>query len=61
VNRSEVIVPEQLAVKQEIKQEVAFYNVTRENVMQAMRFLIQAKVPIARPDDFLAEMLKSDE
>ena len=53
--------PEQLALKQEIKQEVAFYNVTRENVMQAMRFMIQARVPIARPDDFLAEMLKSDE
>jgi hypothetical protein len=61
VSRNEVNVPEQLAVKQEIKQEVAFYNVARENVMQAMKFLIQARVPIARPDDFLAEMLKSDE
>ena len=29
--------------------------------MQAMKFLIQSRVPIARPDDFLAEMLKSDE
>ncbi len=29
--------------------------------MQAMRFLIQSRVPIARPDDFLAEMLKSDD
>ena len=28
--------------------------------MLGMRFLIQSKVPIARPDDFLAEMLKSD-
>jgi len=54
-------VPDQLALKQEIKNEVAFYNVTRDNVMQAMRFLIQSKVPIARPDDFFAEMLKSDE
>jgi rRNA-processing protein EBP2 len=26
-----------------------------------MKFLIQSKVPIARPDDFFAEMLKSDE
>lgn len=25
-----------------------------------MRFLIQSQVPIARPDDFFAEMLKSD-
>lgn len=61
VSKNEVKVPEQLAVKQEIKQEVAFYNVTRDNVMQAMRFLIQSRVPIARPDDFFAEMLKSDE
>lgn len=26
-----------------------------------MKFLIQSKVPIARPDDFFAEMLKTDE
>lgn len=26
-----------------------------------MQILIQAKVPISRPDDFFAEMLKSDE
>mmetsp|Transcript_3588 Transcript_3588/g.6093 ORF Transcript_3588/g.6093 Transcript_3588/m.6093 type:complete len:133 (-) Transcript_3588:528-926(-) len=26
-----------------------------------MKFLIQAKVPISRPDDFFAEMIKSDE
>ena len=33
---------------------------TRENVMQGMKFLIQSHVPIARPDDFFAEMLKTD-
>lgn len=26
-----------------------------------MKILVQAKVPISRPDDFLAEMLKTDE
>jgi rRNA-processing protein EBP2 len=26
-----------------------------------MEILIQAKVPISRPDDFFAEMLKTDE
>lgn len=52
--------PEQLQVKDDIKKEIAFHNVTRDNVMQGMKFLIQAKIPIARPDDFLAEMLKSD-
>ena len=29
--------------------------------MQGMQFLVQSNVPISRPDDFFAEMLKSDE
>lgn len=28
--------------------------------MKGMNFLVQSRVPISRPDDFLAEMLKSD-
>lgn len=36
------------------------YNMTRENVKKGMEILVQAKVPISRPDDFFAEMLKSD-
>ncbi len=28
--------------------------------MKGMQFLVQSKVPISRPDDFLAEMLKTD-
>ena len=28
--------------------------------MKAMGILVQAKVPISRPDDFFAEMLKTD-
>ncbi len=39
-HKSGVTVPEQLAVKDEIKREIAFYNVTRDNVMQGMKFLI---------------------
>lgn len=34
---------------------------TRENVKKGMEILVQAKVPISRPDDFFAEMLKSDD
>lgn len=34
---------------------------TRENVKKGMEFLIQAKIPISRPDDFFAEMLKTDQ
>ena len=29
--------------------------------MDGMKVLIQAKVPISRPDDFFAEMLKTDQ
>ena len=29
--------------------------------MKAMGILVQAKVPIDRPDDYFAEMLKTDE
>mmetsp|Transcript_117860 Transcript_117860/g.164168 ORF Transcript_117860/g.164168 Transcript_117860/m.164168 type:complete len:147 (+) Transcript_117860:208-648(+) len=56
-----VVVPKQLDVHDDIKRELAFHNVTRENVMKGMQILVQAKAPISRPDDFLAEMLKSDE
>ena len=49
-----------LQVNPDIKREVTFYNTTRENVMKGMQILIQAKVPISRPDDFFAEMLKTD-
>lgn len=58
---SEVEIPELAAVNDDIKREVAFYNNTRENVMQGMKILVQAQAPISRPDDFLAEMLKSDQ
>ena len=57
----DVEISSELQVKDDIKREVAIYNVTRENVMKGMQFLIQSKVPISRPDDFFAEMLKSDQ
>lgn len=55
------MIPEGLSVHDDIKREVAFYNMTRENVKKGMEILVQAKIPISRPDDFFAEMLKSDE
>ena len=36
------------------------YNLTRENVKKGMEILVQSSIPISRPDDFFAEMLKSD-
>jgi rRNA-processing protein EBP2 len=60
-NDKPLVVPEALTVHDDIKREIAFYNLTRENVMKGMQILVQAKIPISRPDDFFAEMLKSDE
>lgn len=57
---AKVEVPESLEVHNDIKREIAFYNSTRANVMKGMTFLVQSSVPISRPDDFLAEMLKTD-
>lgn len=51
---------EALKINDDIKREIVFYNNTRENVMKGMQILVQAKVPISRPDDFFAEMLKDD-
>lgn len=39
-NPEPLSVPHQLAVRNDIKREVAFYNSTRANVMQGMKFLI---------------------
>lgn len=61
INGEELVnVPDSLEVHNDIKREIAFYNATRANVMKGMQFLVQSRVPISRPDDFLAEMLKSD-
>jgi len=51
---------EQLNTNKDIKRELAFYNIARENVKEGMSFLVQMKQPISRPDDFFAEMVKSD-
>ena len=60
-NDHPLVVPTALSVHDDIKREVAFYNMARENVKKGMEILIQAKIPISRPDDFFAEMLKTDD
>jgi len=60
VSEDQIAIPEELQVQDDIKREVGFYNNTRASVMKGMQFLIQSKVPIARPDDFFAEMMKTD-
>ena len=60
-NPQPLSVPDQLEVHNDLKREIAFYNSTRENVKKGMEILVQAKIPISRPDDFFAEMLKTDD
>lgn len=45
----------------DIKRELFFYNIAKENAIKGMLQLKQFKEKINRPDDFFAEMLKSDE
>ena len=50
-----------LEINDDLKREFHFYNSTRDNVMRGMEILVQSNLPIARPMDFLAEMLKGDD
>lgn len=56
-----VIADSALNINPDIKRELSFYNVARANVMKAMEICVQAKVPIDRPEDFFAEMIKTDD
>ncbi|KAG9416140.1 putative rRNA-processing protein EBP2 [Aphanomyces cochlioides] len=44
----------------DLKREVAFYNQTLASVKHAKDRLLKEKIPYKRPDDYFAEMLKSD-
>ncbi|OQR98146.1 kinesin-like protein [Achlya hypogyna] len=44
----------------DLKREVAFYNQTLASVKDAKARLLKEKVPYKRPEDYFAEMLKSD-
>jgi len=62
-HKNPVLIPENaqaLEINDDIKRELAFYNIARDNVKTAMSVCVQAKVPIERPDDFFAEMIKTD-
>ena len=49
-----------LDVHDDLKREVAFYNVALEAVKEARNRCIDAGIPFSRPEDFFAEMVKSD-
>jgi rRNA-processing protein EBP2 len=47
-------------VHDDLKREVAFYDGALESVILARERCADAGIPFARPDDFFAEMVKSD-
>jgi rRNA-processing protein EBP2 len=49
-----------LDVHDDLKREVAFYNIALESVKQARTLCSDAGIPFSRPEDFFAEMVKSD-
>jgi rRNA-processing protein EBP2 len=49
-----------LDVHDDLKRELAFYNMALEAVREAKDRCKAAKVPFTRPDDFFAEMIKTD-
>lgn len=61
VSESIVVIPDNDAIHNDLKRELCFYNLTLQDTKKAVEMLIQSKVKIGRPDDFFAEMMKSDE
>jgi rRNA-processing protein EBP2 len=47
-------------VHDDLKREVAFYNLALQGVVDARIKCAQSKIPFSRPDDFFAEMVKTD-
>ena len=54
-------VDKKLNINDDIKREVVFYNIAFEGAVKGINKLKVAKQKLNRPDDFMAEMLKSDE
>jgi rRNA-processing protein EBP2 len=49
-----------LDIHDDLKREVAFYNTALEAVHQARSLCKEANIPFSRPEDFFAEMVKTD-
>ena len=49
-----------LDVHDDLKREVAFYNMALEAANMARKLCHDANVPFSRPEDFFAEMVKTD-
>ena len=49
-----------LGIHDDLQREVAFYDVALEAVLEAKNLCNEAGIPFTRPDDFFAEMVKTD-
>ena len=49
-----------LGIHDDLQREVAFYDVALEAVLEAKILCHKAGIPFTRPDDFFAEMVKTD-
>jgi rRNA-processing protein EBP2 len=49
-----------LDIHDDLKREVAFYNIALESVKEARKRCNDAGIPFSRPEDFFAEMVKTD-
>jgi rRNA-processing protein EBP2 len=61
VETSTTEVPEYLNPDDDIKRELIFYNIAKENAIKGMIELKKLGEKLNRPDDYFVEMLKSDE
>jgi len=61
VEISSTPIPEHLNPDDDIKRELIFYNIAKENAIKGMVELKKLGEKINRPDDYFVEMLKSDE
>ena len=61
INISQSEIPSNLNPDDDIKRELIFYNIAKENAIQGMIQLKKLGEKINRPDDYFVEMLKSDE
>ena len=61
VETSKTEIPEYLNPDDDIKRELIFYNIAKENAIKGMVELKKLGEKLNRPDDYFVEMLKSDE
>ena len=60
IGGKEVELPESEKIHEDLRRELVFYNTTLTDAKEGVKRLIQSKVKIGRPDDFFAEMYKTD-